>query len=318
MGNDKKDSNEDEFWEVAMMPTTPTPFDDDEEDENDTTRSSEESSNATMTSSKPLYFQLPYHMSDQQVLFIDFKLYPLLSVNGVMGPLGSNPWYSSALLSMIFLQTKPSTLAHRFIQKFTETSFHALELGSGAVGLASVALSLLLSKETKVQSRIVSSDYHTSIVENLRTNLQNFQYFMQQKHPSVHLPELHAVKLDWSFPEAFLVENPNYSFDFIFGSELVYTHATADACANCILKLLRLNPHALVVIVQVSDRDGYLNRFLPRLEESGCRVLQEQPIHADLHSDAQKLLPCGGVLDPFAFCLTYICMDLGYIESIAS
>jgi hypothetical protein len=87
----------------------------------------------------------------------------------------------------------------------------------------------------------------------------------------------------------------------------VYTHDTARACSKIVLALLRDNPDALVFILQVTDRDGWSNVFLPSIRRNDDLVVIEESIqNSDLHDLAASLIPQGGVLDRFAFGACYI------------
>ena len=73
-----------------------------------------------------------------------------------------------------------------------------------------------------------------------------------------------------------------------------------------ILALLRANPLALVMIVQVTDRDGWSTVFLPKLLESEDVVVKTEPIDPSWHELASSMIPLGGTTDRFDFGVCYI------------
>jgi len=77
--------------------------------------------------------------------------------------------------------------------------------------------------------------------------------------------------------------NDHYNISFICGAALVYMEATA-ACADQVAKMLRLNPNAVVWVVQW-PRDGWFNIFQQELLSTRYRR------NEDLKIDVQKFGP---------------------------
>ena len=92
------------------------------------------------------------------------------------------------------------------------------------------------------------------------------------------------------------------SLQLVIGSELVYSQETAHACAQVVLSILHQHPDVLVFILQVTDRDGWKNVFLPALRgHADIKVVEEPMEDFSLHQVGSQLIPPGGTLDRFAF-----------------
>ena len=93
----------------------------------------------------------------------------------------------------------------------------------------------------------------------------------------------------------------------VVGSELIYSAETARACAHVVESILVWNPDVLLVFVQVADRDGWSNVFLPTVRGIEGACVKEMPImDAEIHEKASQLIQHGGTLDRFDFALCTI------------
>jgi hypothetical protein len=168
------------------------------------------------------------------------KVCPSVSLDGdLSSPLGAHTWYGAALLTAYLSSASPSTnvgypLATLLVKR--NSSLTALELGSGAVGLAGLSFASRLSQNGATNSRVFFSDNVDSLVNRLSENLN--------RNKLVYTPhvECTALRLDWNQAENWDLP----PLDFIFGSELVYTPATAKACLNALLHSTDTCPSALV------------------------------------------------------------------------
>ena len=218
-------------------------------------------------------------------------------------------------------------------------TFTALELGRGAVGLAGIVMGLILAQyasssgdddntqdrkhQLHMAPRVILTDNDTKVVKNLQQNVdKTLSGLLANNDSSVPmplLPDLQVQHLDWDqYQTSDLLQNTKaHSLQLIFGSELVYTGETAKACANIVLELLRANPDALVFILQVTDRDGWTNVFLPTLYQCDhLKAVEETMEHSELHQLAATIIPPGGTLDRFAFGGCYIFHTHGRVASL--
>jgi hypothetical protein len=120
-------------------------------------------------------------------------------------------------------------------------------------------------------------------------------------------------RLDWgdasSWPECVTHQG---AIDIVLGSELVYTTSTATSCANLVRCLLREHPHLLILLVQVIDRDGWKDVFLPLVTSlRGVQVDEGAILDPSIHETASHLVPHGGSLEPSDFGACFIYMRPG-------
>jgi predicted nicotinamide N-methyase len=284
----RKDNDEqDEFWKVALDSGERDVFvqndsSDDEGDCNDT---------GNRVSSYELI--LPERT-------VSLKLCPLPLTDGIWSLLGGNVWYGSALLAAMLL--KPESRIQKHLDTVPARNISCLELGSGAVGLSSLALGLMLSQRQGMH-RVCLTDNEADVLNQLKGNVETNVARIQSEHHQILLPNFSVKLLDW---------NEDYSSDafeqlhLVVGSELVYTKETAEACASVVRSLLREHPDLLILIIQVTDRDGWNNVFLPTLRLDSGTVVEETSTDASLHETASQMIRHGGTLDRFDFGACYI------------
>jgi predicted nicotinamide N-methyase len=230
---------------------------------------------------------------------VSLKLCPLPLTDGIWSPLGANAWYGSALLAAILMQ--PESRIQRHLDLVPDGNISCLELGSGAVGISGLALGLMLSQRQGIH-RVCLTDNESHVLNQLEFNVETNVARIQNEHPHNPLPDFSVQMLDWN----------DYSSDafkklhMVVGSELVYTKETADACASVVRSLLQDYPDVLILIVQITDRDGWNNVFLPTLRRDKNIVVEETPTDASLHKTARQMIRLGGTLDSFDFGACYI------------
>jgi predicted nicotinamide N-methyase len=288
MNQDRREDNEqDEFWKVALASGERDVFiendsSDDEGDFNDA---------GNRVSSYELI--LPERK-------VSLKLCPLPLTNGIWSHLGGNAWYGSALLAAMLL--KPDSRIQKHLDRVPARNVSCLELGSGAVGLSSLALGLMLSQRQGMH-RVCLTDNEAPVLNQLKSNVEMNVASIQSEHHNISLPNFSVQMLDW---------NEDYSSDafeelhLVVGSELVYTKETAEACASVVRSLLREHPDLLILIIQVTDRDGWNSIFLPTLRLDSSTVVEETSTDASLHETASLMIRHGGTLDRFDFGACYI------------
>ena len=304
--------DDDEFWQVAFLDE----FDRLPVAKHDPSAYGEDCHTTSHTTTVQLGF--PDYPS------LSLSLSPLPLKDGIWSPLGAQAWYGSALLSSILLSCSSglptSTTDYEpgiRIQQHMQAQPHVstLELGSGAVGLSGFALGWMLTHQTEnVRSerrdRVVLTDYDPDILHQLQLNVSRNVDNMRKTLVDTQrrVPEYCVKYLDWNHEYSpNTLHDPSDSLQLVIGSELVYTLETAKACAHMVQSVLRHNARVLVVIVQVADRDGWSNVFVPTLQETeGCAV-EEVPItDAGVHENASRLVKHGATLARFDFTLCFI------------
>jgi predicted nicotinamide N-methyase len=281
-----QDNEQDEFWKVALYSGERDVFiQSDSDDEGD----------CNVAGNKISSYELI--LPERKVLL---KLSPLPLTNGIWSPLGANAWYASALLTAMLLQ--PESRIQKHLDMVPDQNVSCLELGSGAVGLSAMALGLMLSQRQGMH-RVCLTDNVAHVLNQLKGNVETNVARIQSEHHQISLPNFSVQMLDW---------NEGYSDDsfeqlhLVVGSELVYTKETAEACASVVRSLLREHPDILILIVQISDRDGWRNIFLPTLRLDCNTLVEETSTDASVHETATQMIQQGGTVDSLDFGACYI------------
>jgi predicted nicotinamide N-methyase len=281
-----QDKEQDEFWKVALYSGEREVFIQSDSDDDE---------DCNVAGNKVSSYELI--LPERKVLL---KLSPLPLMDGIWSPLGANAWYASALLTAMLLQ--PESRIQKHLDMIPDQNVSCLELGSGAVGLSAMALGLMLSQR-KGMHRVCLTDNVAHVLNQLKGNVETNVARIQSQHHQLSLPNFSVQMLDW---------NEGYSSDafeqlhLVVGSELVYTKETAEACASVVRSLLREHPDILILIVQITDRDGWNNIFLPTLRLDSNNVVEETDTDASLHETASRMIQQGGALDRFDFGACYI------------
>lgn len=216
-------ADEDAFWTVALL--TPRERDTHVFDDEDVEVADKPSDDDVSCTER---YRIP---NSTQTLVVR----PSISLDGELwSPLGAHTWYGAALLTACLTSSGVDSPFTRLLNG--QKDLTALELGSGAVGLAGLSLASRLSQSGARKSHIFLSDNVASLVVQLQQNVRaNKKIYSPQVECSV-------LCLDWN--EAATWDLP--PLDLIFGSELVYTPATAKACLHAILHWTANCPEALV------------------------------------------------------------------------
>lgn len=265
----------DEFWSIALQKGNEVPWSDSEDEDEGCQR-------ATYRILAPS---------------LRLKLASKPLSGSMNNPVGSEAWFGSAILAALLLGEESSDGSSSRWIRSDDHSF--LELGSGAVGFSGLCLALTLSKRDD-NSNVILSDNQPDLLDILRANVVDFHAQVREQQPDLELPRIQVENFDWTKDEDSERIPP---VDLVVGAELVYTGETANACAHCLNGLRRSSPALRVLIVQVSDRYGFRNIFLPALE--GAQV-HEEPVPANIHERACSWIPHGGTLDRFDFTICSI------------
>jgi hypothetical protein len=258
-----------------------------------------------------------YHLPNTS---ITLKLAQLPQEDGVWSPVGSDAWYSSALLTSLILREVTSHESSTSTSNKTDGMFpqthdkavplRILELGSGAKALpgfaAAAALSLFSSRFPSWT--VTLTDNHKDILHQLEANVAANQVRIISSEKS-NIQRINVEYLDWGTTDE-STEDPNKAStldaDVVIGSELAYSEETATALAKILSALLHRNPHAAIWIVQVTDRHGWEDIVIPSLQSKPNVKIEYIPLTWDIHNTAGGLIQMGGVLDRFAFVVVKI------------
>jgi Lysine methyltransferase len=242
---------------------------------------------------------------------------------------GAQAWYGSALLSALLLQSPHDddrSRIHQYIcahARRRHSSISILELGSGAVGLAGVVAgfsilthlrTISLPREGAKTCRVFLTDHDPHVLHQLELNVRSNEMQWLQRFAKSEIPEFVVKSLDWKDGW-----RRDASIHLVIGSELVYNTNTACDCAQLVLQLLQDFPGLLVVLVQVTHRDGWIEVFLPTVRQTAGVVIQEEVPSHELHTAASKLVAPGGTLHPradFTVCYIYHQNEEKYYSSM--
>jgi predicted nicotinamide N-methyase len=109
-----------------------------------------------------------------------------------------------------------------------ETASTIIELGAGT-GLISLTLAKLLDRPSTPQSRVIATDYHPAVLENLRTNIStNFR--------TSSVPPVQTALLDWSSPD--LSAPLDHPANILIAADVVYAPQHAAWLRDCAAKML--------------------------------------------------------------------------------
>jgi len=283
MTQDNEESeDEDEFWKVAL-----------ENEESDCPLSTGSDRHDDIHA-RPALYHLP--ISERESVLLRLSSLPM--DDGIWSPLGAQAWYGSALLSAILLLKDGRIHKHLDLCK----NVNVLELGSGAVGLSGLAMALVLGQKLG-DHHLYLTDNEPSVLHQLQANVSSNVERISKEHPHLILPHISVEYLDWhSIDESLLPDQ----LQLVIGSELIYTFETAEACANCVELLLTRHSQVLIAIVQVTDRDGWENIFLPRIRQRKGVSVEIESINWDWNDVACRMIRHGGTFDRFDFVLCYI------------
>jgi len=343
MRSDKEDED-DEFWRIALHEHDAVDVGDGDSDSGSaaavapsrrqeevpgaggTAALDDETSAAAVTAAPSTAYRIRLPDSRERVAL---RLSPLSMNDGPFSPLGAQAWYGSALLASLLAMcsssssneppVSPFSRLRRQISSLKESKndVKALELGSGAVGLAGMVLGLVLADHLDTATstcdsigdspdvEVILTDNEPLVLKQLEANVRSNVRTVRTQHPRLQLPQFSVRRLNWD--DGICEDDGNGSVfpppvQLVVGSELVYTTSTAKACAKIVTQLLERNPReAFVVLVQTTDRDGWEDAFLPEIRAHPDLVAEVDVVDADLHVAASTLIKRGGTLDGFDF-----------------
>jgi predicted nicotinamide N-methyase len=160
--------------------------------------------------------------------------------NDDYGSVGAQTWGGACVLAEMIVED-PEQFGLDFSFDDPESRrLNILELGAGT-GLVSLVVMKLLDTLPSFDHRevsVVATDFHPSVLANLRSNVN-------ANVPSTHdhIVSTHSITthfLDWSsFSTAPPPDCLSYPFDMVFGADIIYEAQHAFWIRDCLIKLLR-------------------------------------------------------------------------------
>lgn len=154
---------------------------------------------------------------------------------------GLQSWGASILFSRLLCQ-EPE--AYGISRERLGTAPRIVELGAGT-GLVSLALGALLPKIDMHDAKVVATDYHPAVLENLRANVDD----NLAEHESVPIA---TCALDWSTPR--LEGELAGKADMLLATDVIYSPQHAEWLRDCASAMLA--PDALFWLVAAVRENG--------------------------------------------------------------
>lgn len=179
---------------------------------------------------------------------------------------GLQSWGASIILSELMCASP-----ERFGLDNLKLRSPIVELGAGT-GLVSLTIATLLPHVSTAIPTVVATDYHSAVLENLRTNITT--NFGSQDPPPVH-----TMLLDWSAPS---LESPlDVPIKFVVAADVVYAPQHATWLRDCAAQLLALDGTfwLIVTVREVGKFEGIADTVEAAFASEDCpkkegRVLQ--------------------------------------------
>ncbi|KAH6892920.1 putative methyltransferase-domain-containing protein [Thelonectria olida] len=169
---------------------------------------------------------------------------------------GLQSWGASIVFSDLMCET-PERFS--LAQATLGTSPRIIELGAGT-GLVSLVLGAMLPPLGITQPTIVATDYHPSVLANLRANIE-----------ANHLTSVQASLLDWSSP---VLESPlDVPADMLIATDVVYAPEHAMWLRDC--ATLLLGPGGVFWLVATVRQNGRFEGISDTVE--AAFAVQDRP-----------------------------------------
>ncbi|KAI0789517.1 putative methyltransferase-domain-containing protein [Abortiporus biennis] len=167
-----------------------------------------------------------------QMIEVELNDAPLLNKDHTS--VGLQSWASSIVLGERICKHPPR---YGFPESSVgETRLNVLELGAGTGLLSIIAAKILLvgSGKTTIRSRVIATDYHPSVLDNLESNIRtNFPFSSLPSAVEVH-------PLDWSDPSSSPIASPEEEkFDIVLAADVIYQKEHASWIKECVEKFLK-------------------------------------------------------------------------------
>jgi hypothetical protein len=254
----------------------------------------------------------------------------LLTECGDPNPVGAQGWFASAVLSSLLLLDWRHPLLRSDLTRLVDSAPSrnngrprtVLELGSGTISLAGMAMAWILAQQQQRNqnqsqqeredrenahwtSRVILTDNDSQCLDQLQINAETVRNGLQKHFNTVtydtqSLPDLQVQPLDWQHydqTQSVLDVENHGTIDLILGAALVYTADGAGICSRQVAKILRKNPQTVLRLAQY-PRDGWLHVFKIELQRQcsdhnrlSLQTFDPTEIHPNVHTLAQRLMP---------------------------
>jgi SAM-dependent methyltransferase len=153
--------------------------------------------------------------------------------------------------------------------KTVGTSPRIVELGAGT-GLVSLVLGRLLPQVGFTQQVVVATDYHPSVIANLRCNIA--ANFPEPAAPGTRASAVQACVLDWARTDLDADWPPA---DILLATDVVYAPEHADMLYYCASRLLA--PHGVFWLLQTVRQNGRFGSVADAVEAVFPKTGPEAP-----------------------------------------
>ncbi|KAG2072064.1 hypothetical protein BDR04DRAFT_1097347 [Suillus decipiens] len=195
--------------------------------------------------------------------------------NDDYGSVGAQTWGGACVLAEMIVEN-PEQFELGLSSGLESRRLNILELGAGT-GLVSLVVTKLLDTLPSFDHRevsVVATDFHPSVLANLRSNVSaNFP----STHTSTRSITTHF--LDWSsFSTAPRPDYLAYSFDVIFGADIIYEPQHAVWIRDCLKGLLRrpsdmtVSPAAFHLVIPLRSTHAFESSTVESVFLKACDV----------------------------------------------
>lgn len=186
--------------------------------------------------------------------------------NGDYGTLGAQTWGGACVMADMIVED-PAQFG--IPERSGSDKLRVLELGAGT-GLVGLAIAHLLRLRS-VDSEVVLSDFHPTILKNLQANVE--ANFSESSSGLVHI---RAVPLDWS---KFTTEDAQRtalgSFDIIVGADIIYEEQHAIWIKSC-LETLLLPSAAFHLVIPLRRTHAFESGTIPLVFKESSEAESEK------------------------------------------
>ncbi|KAG1764741.1 putative methyltransferase-domain-containing protein [Suillus occidentalis] len=222
--------------------------------------------------------------------------------NDDYGSVGAQTWGGACVLAEMVMED-PERFGLDFPPDGPESHrLNILELGAGT-GLVSIVVTKLLETLPSFNHRqvsVVATDFHPSVLANLRSNVNANVPSTHNQTTSTHSITTHF--LDWS---SFSAPPPpdylSYPFDVVFGADIVYEVQHAAWIKDCLKGLVRrpsdsaISPAVFHLVIPLRPTHAFESSTVESVFLNACDVdpnddvdlviLSKESITCDAHGD---------------------------------
>ncbi|KAG1798641.1 putative methyltransferase-domain-containing protein [Suillus plorans] len=199
--------------------------------------------------------------------------------NNDYGSVGAQTWGGACVLAEMIVEDPERFGLDSSSQSFESRRLNVLELGAGT-GLVSLVVMKLLDTLPSFNHRevhVVATDFHPSVLANLRSNV-NANVSSTHNHPtSTHSITTHF--LDWSsFSTTPRPDCLSYPFDVVLGADIIYEAQHAVWIRGCLKGLVRrpsdstISPAAFHLVIPLRPTHTFESNTVESVFLKACDV----------------------------------------------